>query len=287
MKKIVFGILMSLIFACNQKPNETAKSSKNIITIEKNNSNKIKVLNFGTAHLSSTSDVNSSMINLEDPKEKADLEKMVRKIAEFKPTVILLELEPKNNEYIKETFAEYKIDQKERLNYSDELNSIGLEVGRLSETERIYGIDSQIDFDYPSLIELANQTKTDSLFVTKMMDYYKKLNSLKLKEQFIEMNTKESKMKTFDFYNFLATQHSENNYEGAKVISEFYERNLRMYSNLNDLKLSKNDRVFILAGATHTAYLDIFIGNSAKHNNVYNLLLLLVNLRKSSRTFYL
>ena len=28
------------------------------------------------------------------------------------------------------TFAEYKIDQKERLNYSDELNSIGLEVGR-------------------------------------------------------------------------------------------------------------------------------------------------------------
>jgi|TARA_B110000091_G_C13666738_1_gene412014 hypothetical protein len=264
MKKIVFGILMSLIFACNQKPNETAKSSKNIITIEKNNSNKIKVLNFGTAHLSSTSDANSSMINLEDPKEKADLEKMVRKIAEFKPTVILLELEPKNNEYIKETFAEYKIDQKERLNYSDELNSIGLEVGRLSETERIYGIDSQIDFDYPSLIELANQTKTDSLFVTKMMDYYKKLNSLKLKEQFIEMNTKESKMKTFDFYNFLATQHSENNYEGAKVISEFYERNLRMYSNLNDLKLSKNDRVFILAGATHTAYLDIFIGNSEK-----------------------
>jgi|TARA_B110001469_G_C9536895_1_gene266751 hypothetical protein len=264
MKKIVFGILMSLIFACNQKSNETAKSSKNIITIEKNNSNKIKVLNFGTAHLNSTSDANSSMINLEDPKEKADLEKMVRKIAEFKPTVILLELEPKNNEYIKETFAEYKIDQKERLNYSDELNSIGLEVGRLSETERIYGIDSQIDFDYPSLIELANQTKTDSLFVTKMMDYYKKLNSLKLKEQFIEMNTKESKMKTFDFYNFLATQHSENNYEGAKVISEFYERNLRMYSNLNDLKLSKNDRVFILAGATHTAYLDIFIGNSEK-----------------------
>jgi len=264
MKKIVFGILISLIFACDQKPNETAKSKKNIITIEKNNSNKIKVLNFGTAHLSSTSDANSSMINLEDPKEKADLEKMVRKIAEFKPTVILLELEPKKNEYIKETFAEYKIDQKERLNYSDELNSIGLEVGRLSETERIYGIDSQIDFDYPSLIELANQTKTDSLFVTKMMDYYKKLNSLKLKEQFIEMNTKESKMKTFDFYNFLATQHSENNYEGAKVISEFYERNLRMYSNLNDLKLSKNDRVFILAGATHTAYLDIFIGNSEK-----------------------
>jgi len=264
MKKITFGILISLIFACNEKPNETEKTNEDTSIVEENNSDKIRVLNFGTAHLSQTTDANSSMINLEDPKEKADLKKMVRKIAEFKPTVILLELDPKNNEYIKKTFAKYKNDQNERLNYSDELNSIGLEIGRLSDTERIYGIDSQIGFDYPSLIELANKTKSDSLFVSEMMDYYKKLNSLKLEEQFAEMNTKESKMKTFDFYNFLATQHSEKNYEGAKVISAFYERNLRMYSNLNDLKLSKNDRVFILTGAAHTAYLDIFIGNSEK-----------------------
>ncbi|SIR18008.1 DUF5694 domain-containing protein [Maribacter ulvicola] len=264
MKRIIFGLIICLIFSCKSEVNESLDHIKTTDILERNDSNKIRVLNFGTAHLSHTSDANSSMINLKDPKELEDLKKMVKKIAEFRPTVILLELEPKNNQYIKETYEKYKVDQTHRLNYSDELNSIGLEVGRLSKTERIYGIDSQIGFDYPSLIELANQNKTDSLFVTKMMGYYKKLNSLKLKEQFIEMNTKQSKMKTFNFYNFLATQHSENNYEGAKVISEFYERNLRMYSNLNDLQLTKNDRIFILAGATHTAYLDIFIGNSDK-----------------------
>ncbi len=264
MKKIVFGIIISLFFACNEKPNETTGYNKTNSNIKENISDKIRVLNFGTAHLSLTTDANSSKINLNDPKEQADLTIMVQKIAEFKPTIILLELEPKNNEYIKEIFAKYKIDQNERLNYSDELNSIGLEVGRLSGTERIYGIDSQIGFDYPSLVELANRNPTDSLYVEDMMQYYTKLNSLKLKEQFTEINSRKSKMKTFDFYNFLATKHTDGNYEGAKVISEFYERNLRMYSNLNDLKLSKNDRIFILTGATHTAYLDIFIRNNEK-----------------------
>ncbi len=264
MKKIGFGILFSLIFACNSEFKEASNPNQKIEIIQETAPDKIRVLNFGTAHLGQTTDANASMINLGDPKEQADLKKMVEKLAEFKPTVILLELEPGNNDYIDETYKEYKIDQTKRLNYSDEMNSIGLEVARLSGTERIYGIDSQMGFDYPSLVEMANSNKADSLFVANMMDYYKYVNSLELREQFAEMNRPETKMRTFDFYNFLATQHSENNYEGAKVISEFYERNLRMYTNLNDLKLSKEDRVFILAGATHTAYLDIFIGHSNK-----------------------
>ena len=264
MKKIGFGILLSLIFACNSEIKEASNQDQKIEIIQETTSDKIRVLNFGTAHLGQTTDANASMINLGDPKEQADLKKMVEKLSELKPTVIFLELEPSNNDYIDETYKEYKIDQTKRLNYSDEMNSIGLEVARLSGTERIYGIDSQIGFDYPSLVELANSNKADSLFVANMMDFYKYVNSLKLREQFAEMNRPETKMRTFDFYNFLATQHTEYNYEGAKVISEFYERNLRMYTNLNDLKLSKEDRVFILAGATHTAYLDIFIGHSNK-----------------------
>lgn len=225
---------------------------------------KIKVLNFGTAHLSMTTDANSAMIDLRDPKEAADLKKLVQSLAEFKPTVIFLEMEADNNEYIRETYENYKIDQSNRLNYSDEMNSIGLEVGRLSGTTRIYGIDSSLGFDYPSLVELANKNKADSLFVADMMASYVKVNQLKFREHFAEINNPAYKMRTFDFYNFLATQHTQDNYEGAIEIAKFYERNLRMYSNLNSIPLTKDDRVFILTGATHAAYLDIFIGNSEK-----------------------
>ena len=299
MKKLILPILIFAFFSCNS---ESKVEEKKENETDKISTDKVRVLNFGSVHLSGSSDAHSSISDVSNPNVKADIKKIVDRLLKFNPTIICVEIPPESTDFINETYQKYKIDQSKRINYSEEVNVIGLEVARLSGTKKIYGIDNPIGFDYPSLIEIANQTKTDSLFVTKMMDYYKKLNSLKLKEQFIEMNTKESKMKTFDFYNFLATQHSENNYEGAKVISEFYERNLRMYSNLNDLKLSKNDRVFILAGATHTAYLDIFIGNSEKfilENPLKYIKMtkvlsttpyiiycwLLAYLRKSSRTF--
>lgn len=259
MNKILIGITILTLIGCNneQKINKT----QNPITDTKE---KIKVLNFGTAHLSMTTDANSSQINLNDPNEKVDLKKLVEKIVEFKPTIICLELEPQNNDYISSTYSEYVKDQTKRLNYSDELNSIGLEVARLSGTNRIYGIDSQTGFDYQSLIVIANKKSADSLYVLKVIDNYERVNSLSFKEQFKTLNTRAYKMETFDFYNFLATQHTTGNYEGVKEIAKFYERNLKMYSNFNDIKMNENDRVFILLGATHTAYFDIFMENNPR-----------------------
>jgi len=91
------------------------------------------------------------------------------------------------------------------------------------------------------------------------------VNKKPLLEQFKKVNTKEYKMENFDLYNFLATMHSIDKFEGADIIAEFYKRNLRMYSNFSDIQLTKDDRVLIIMGATHTAYFDIFIGNSPKY----------------------
>lgn len=264
MNKLLIGIATLILFSCNIEIKNDKENSKNKQNPETEINGKIKVLNFGTAHLSQTSDANSSQINLNDPNEKADLKKLVEKIVEFKPTIICLELEPKNNDYIASTYSEYVKDQTKRLNYSDELNSIGLEVARLSGTNRIYGIDSQTGFDYPSLVKIANKKVADSLYISQVMNNYQRVNALKFKEQFRTINTRDYKMETFDLYNFLATQHTTGNQEGVDEITKFYQRNLKMYSNFNDIQMTENDRVFILLGATHTAYFDIFLENSPK-----------------------
>lgn len=264
MNKLLIGLATLILVGCNTKIKNEKENSKNKQNSETEINGKIRVLNFGTAHLSQTSDANSSQINLNDPNEKADLEKLVKKIVEFKPTIICLELEPKNNDYIASTYSEYVKDQTKRLNYSDELNSIGLEVARLSGTNRIYGIDSQTGFNYPSLVEIANKKVADSLYISQVMNNYKRVNALKFREQFRTINTREYKMETFDLYNFLATQHTTGNQEGVDEITKFYQRNLKMFSNFNDIEMTENDRVFILLGATHTAYFDIFLENSPK-----------------------
>ena len=264
MNKLLLGLATLILFSCNTEIKNEKENNKNKLNPETEINRKIRVLNFGTAHLSQTTDANSSQIDLNDPNEKADLKKLVERIVEFKPTIICLELEPKNNDYIASTYSEYVKDQSKRLNYSDELNSIGFEVARLSGTNRIYGIDSQTGFDYLSLVEIANKKIADSLYISQVMDNYRLVNALKFKEQFRTINTRDYKMETFDLYNFLATQHTTGNQEGVDEISKFYQRNLKMYSNFNDIEMTVNDRVFILLGATHTAYFDIFLENNPR-----------------------
>ncbi len=50
---------------------------------------------------------------------------------------------------------------------------------------------------------------------------------------------------------------TEEGFEGADEAAKYYQRNLRMYSNLNRIDLEEHDRVFILMGASHTAFSEI------------------------------
>jgi len=262
MKLFLFSIVIFTFFACNSDPKE--HQEKTIIT-ENINPNKIQVLNFGSIHLSGSTDAHSSITDISNPKVKLEIKKIVDRLVHFKPTVICVEIPPKSTKFINETYQKYKINQNNKINYSEEVNVIGLEVARLSGTKKIYGIDNPIGFNYPALINLANGKVSDSLYVESIMKNYEKVNKKPLLEQFFEINTKEYKMETYNFYNFLGTMHSPNNFEGADIISEFYKRNLRMYTNFSDIPLTKKDRVLIIMGVTHTAYFDIFIENNPKY----------------------
>ncbi len=51
---------------------------------------------------------------------------------------------------------------------------------------------------------------------------------------------------------------TKDGFEGADEAAKLYQRNLRMYSNFNRISLDKDDRVFILMGATHTAFQGLY-----------------------------
>lgn len=265
MKKIIFGLVITLIFSCKSEVNESLKQVKAQEIPENIDPNKIRVLNFGSIHLSGSTDAYSSITDINNPKVKTDIKKIVDQLVKFKSTIICVEIPPESTEFINQTYQKYKIDQSSRINYSEEVNVIGLEVARLSGAKKIYGIDNSIGFNYPRLIEIANKNSSDSLFVKNIMDSYEVLNNKPLLQQFSEINTAEYKKETFNLYNFLATMHTPNNFEGSDIIADFYKRNLRMYTNFSDIPFTKSDRVLIIMGATHTAYFDVFIGNSPKY----------------------
>ncbi|UZT99159.1 DUF5694 domain-containing protein [Chryseobacterium fluminis] len=61
---------------------------------------------------------------------------------------------------------------------------------------------------------------------------------------------------------------SKNHHEGADEAGKFYHRNLVMFSNLNQIPVSGNDRIFILMGGTHTAFFMDFLKRSPKFKTV-------------------
>ncbi len=66
----------------------------------------------------------------------------------------------------------------------------------------------------------------------------------------------------------LAFAGTENSFEGADEAAKYYQRNLRIYSNLNRIQMTTDDRVFILSGGSYTAFLGEFMGRSPKYETV-------------------
>jgi hypothetical protein len=61
---------------------------------------------------------------------------------------------------------------------------------------------------------------------------------------------------------------TDGNFEGADEAAKYYQRNLRMYTEMNRLDIKPTDRVFILMGASHTAFFRDFISRSPKYEMV-------------------
>ena len=220
---------------------------------------KIKVLNFATFHLSGSNDANSSPIDINNPEVKKDVDKIVEKLVKFKPTIICVEVPVTSSKGANEIYQMYKLDQSKKTNWAEEVNAIAFEVGRLTGVETIYGIDSKLGFDYPKLMQMAKKSPMIKSYIDNYSKDTQKFTKKGILEKFKVLNTDEFKSEIIDFYNTLAVMHTPGKHEGAEIISKFYERNLMIYSNFYDVPKTKDDRILIILGGAHSAYLDLFL----------------------------
>lgn len=231
---------------------------------------KITILNFATFHLSNTTDANSSPVDINNPSVKRDVDKLVQKLVEFKPTIICVEVPKNSSEGVNAIYQKYKIDQTQITNWTEEINSIAFEVGRLSGVEKIYGIDYKLGFNYPKLMQLAKESDSEynKEFLKQNSKDLQEFNDLSLLGKFRIMNTENWRSELLNFYNFLSTIHTKDSLQGVEIIADFYKRNLGIYSNFSDIPKNSNDRILIILGGAHSAYLDLFLENNPEINLV-------------------
>ncbi len=233
---------------------------------------RIPVLNLATFHMRPTPDENSVEFDNSDKEAMMETRQISRLLAKFKPTVICVEIEPSENGKLNRAYNKFVTDSISDKIYAGEINLLAFEIGRLCKVDSIYGINHKMNYDYN-----INDKITNTLDPITFDGYNENplLSALNKVAQLNDMNTL-NKLRTIneeDFLDFLIIENadmlthvgSKNNFEGADEAAKFYQRNLRMYSNLNRIPVTSRDRILIIMGGSHTAFFREFLKRSPKY----------------------
>ncbi|GAB5553174.1 MAG: hypothetical protein Sapg2KO_27650 [Saprospiraceae bacterium] len=275
MNRILAMLLIGITLACNTKKEEIKTESPPTNESEQSQRDKIKVLNFATFHMGSSSDANTLEFDDESAKNQADAREIAKMISAFKPTVICVEVPPSKNVELNEAYNDFLKNPDKASTYYGEVGLVAFEVGRMNSIKSLHGIDHKMEYNYNINQDLVNAL--DSMTYNKFLSNpFESIPGLNVYEKDLSLMEKLKRMNHPDFLDFLITANADiltyvgtaKGFEGADEAAKYYQRNLRIYSNLNRLSLNKNDRVFILSGGSHTAFLNDFLSRSLKYEVV-------------------
>lgn len=272
------------ISSCKNEIEEKVDQTKEIDSLK---SSKIEVLNFGTFHFGETTDASTTEFDEENKELHKEVREISKMIAKFQPTIICVETLPEVNDKLNELYQEFLKNPSELDTKLGEVGMVAFDVARICKIDKLYGIDNHIGYNYsvgdfiertPELensidpqtyLQLTNDPFKDYPSMAKRQENYDNLSLLdKLKFINEPLYLDYSIMENADKLFYVGI---DNGFEGADNAALFYQRNMRIYSNLNRIKMNKDDRVFILMGSAHTAFLRDFINRSPKFEMVNTL----------------
>lgn len=264
MKKILISISLMLLAVQSQSQDQNLKLKFD---------DAIPVLNLGTFHMGYTPDADTTEFDEHDKENIREVHKIAQAIAAFKPTVIVVEKLPDNNEKLQKAYRDYLNNPEMKFANPSEIELLAFEIGRLSKATRIYGVDFREGYNYGIASQLENSLDSDTYFrYMEMLEELQKQypqENMTLLEQLQIMNDPRYQDILININADMLTHvSSPGNAEGAEEASKYYHRNLVMYSNLNQIELTEEDRVFILMGGSHTAFFNMWLERSPKYETV-------------------
>ncbi|GAA5022519.1 hypothetical protein GCM10011506_00750 [Marivirga lumbricoides] len=273
---------MLLIFSCGSSDKQHQHSEA-----VNSASSKIKVLNVGTFHFGYSSDAHTTEFDEKSESAQKEVRQIAEMMARFKPTIVCVESVPEKHVALNTLYREFLKNPATLITELGETSMLAFEVARLNGIDSIYGIDNHMGYNYsvgdfiensPDLensidpetyLELTNHPFKD---YPELAEKEKHFDDLPLPEKFRLMNDPRyldnSIISNADKLLYVGIG---DEFQGAENAAIFYNRNMRIFSNLNRIKMSKEDRVFILMGSAHTAFLREFIERSPKFEMVNTL----------------
>lgn len=277
MKRIIFLIAVISIFTLGIFAQKT----------EKKPIKKIQIVLLGTFHFGATGDKNRTNFDDEfSPKRQAEISDVVGRLARYNPDKIFVEQEASEQAKWDKIFAGYKNGvEPTGNNLKNEIFQIGVKLAK--ETKNPNGVTC-VDFQMPTDFDAAlKNAKTDvernyinrvkaisdapepknsnEKFFFLPFQNSENFKQLKLAETalpdyYIWLNSPENIARNhYNNDNYLALSFGENaDYTGAEYVDLWYNRNLKIFTNILRNASLEDKRYLLIIGAAHVKVLKDF-----------------------------
>ena len=220
-----------------------------------------------------------NQINVLDPRYQKEIELIVDKLAKFNPTNIVIEREPYKQKMYDSLYNAYLKGEHELARSEDQ--QIGFRLARQLGLKKVYCADESARYyqDVEAVLEGKDslENKIFMNFFYKNPDTLKFSKSEKLfKSQGIlaalrKKNTEVALEQSLGDYliGVFKYETDENKFFGPDFVTGWwFNRNLKIFRNIQKIPTKPNDRILIIFGAGHMNLLNIFFEASPEYKLV-------------------
>ena len=193
------------------------------------------------------------------PKRQAEVAQVIETLRKFHPTKIAVESDV-SSDRITKLYSDYLAGKHELTR--DETEQLGFRLAKELGHKTVYPADADGDFPFQRIIDYAKASgrskeleaiETEIGTMVKAQDAY--LGSHTVLETLLYMNSDDKVAEDLGYYYREAGFGEPGDWAGADLVSEWFRRNMRIYSNVLQLVESPNERVLIIFGAGHLGWL--------------------------------
>jgi len=228
-------------------------------------SSKAQVMVLGSYHMNNPGqDVyNMEADDVLTSKRQAEIEDLAAALAKFKPTKIAIERSygGKVDSIKQEKYQQYLLGNYDLTRNEDE--QVGFRLAKMMGHPQIYCVDNHgVGFNYGEVIAYATEhdqlsalesgKKFAESFVKKSEENLRKMT---IRQYLKKMNQPASIKQSHGFYMDFCKVGKGNDFPGADLVADWYKRNIRIFSNINKITTSKEDRILVIFGAGHAPIL--------------------------------
>lgn len=260
MKTLIYSLLVcfSTFFSAQKKPSEYFNNPKTKVLI-------VGSFHFDYPNLDAHKTEKSDQVDVLSPKTAKEVTELVEYIKKFKPTKIAIEACPKwnANQKLKE-YNEGKYRDKR-----DERYQLAMRIANELKINEIFSIDASSIYDdlekrygkqdsvYFNAISKDYDFQSNDAISNQYTAFFKSTEPKNFKsilESFKYMNSKE--FHQYEYGAYLTGDFKLRDHDGADMLSLYwYNRNLRMFRNIQNIPHNAEDRILVLAGNGHASVL--------------------------------